>query len=119
MVKLPRDPHRARPFGFNDHYNRMVLDYIPNVHTYSESSHAYPLAFFSSIAADYKTSVDKQIARVGVSTGVNGSILTATDNIRIVELHNDKPFTHAALRDLFSLGHAISIEDTNAAHNAA
>lgn len=103
----------------NDHYNRMVSNYIPHVHNYSGSSSQYHLAFFSYIAADYKATVDKQLKRIGKATGVNGSILTATDIIRMVELHEDKPFTHAALRELFSVGRAVSIADINAAHNAA
>lgn len=103
----------------NDHYNKMVYDYIPNVHNYCGSEHAHPLQFFTYIAAEYKPTVSRRIRAIGKATGVQGSILTATDVIRMVEMHKEHPFTHSALRDLFSIGRAITIDDIVRANQIA
>lgn len=90
----------------NDHYNRMVHNYIP---AYTDKE--YDLAFFSYIATEYKNTVNKQLARITEETGIPGSILTALDIIKMVEHNNQHPYTHAQLRDIFSIGRAIATAD--------
>lgn len=100
----------------NDHYNRMVYDYIPDVAQYRPTQTDYDLAFFSYIATEFKDTVDKQLHRIEHETHIPGSVVTSSHIIRMVELSEEKPFTHTALRNLFSLGRAITVADIQRAH---
>ena len=54
----------------NDHYNRMVYNYIGNISNYSKSDK--PLAFFSYIAGGFGSGIDKQLKNIVNASGVNG-----------------------------------------------
>ena len=61
----------------NDHYNRMVHNYIGNLNKYSSST--APLAFFTYIAGGFGKNIDTQIKGIADATGVNGSAMSVSN----------------------------------------
>ena len=57
----------------NDHYNRMVHNYIGNIINYSKSDK--PLAFFSYIAGGFGGSIDKQLRNIADAGNLADPIL--------------------------------------------
>ena len=93
----------------NDHYNRMVHNYIENLANYSDSSDR--LAFFSYIAGGFGKNIDKQIQSVANATGVNGSAISVTNMIKMVEQHNKVPYSHKKLCEIFSVNRQVLMQD--------
>ena len=93
----------------NDHYNRMVHNYIENIGNYSRLD--MPLAFFSYIAGGFGSSIDKQLKNIVDATGVNGSAMSVSNVIKMVEQHTDKPYTHQRIRDIFSVNRQVLMSD--------
>lgn len=88
--------------------NRM-RDYIRDFSKYALSD--APLAFFSYIVADYKSTVDAQIQEMQEENSVSGSAITARDIIRMVERHESEPYSHFEVRSILSIGRAVTYED--------
>ena len=93
----------------NDHHNRMVHNYIENFGNYCTS--ANPLVFFSYIAGGFGSNINAQLARIIDETGVHGSALAVSNVIQMVEKQQTTPYTHAQIRDLFSLDRQVLITD--------
>lgn len=93
----------------NDHYNRMVHNYIKKLENYSDSKHR--LAFFSYIAGGFGKNIDKQIQTIVDATGVNGSAMSVTNMIKLVEQHNKIPYSHRKLCDIFSVNRQVLMQD--------
>ncbi len=93
----------------NDHHNRMVHNYIENLNRYSSST--APLAFFSYIAGGFGKNFDSQVKAVVEATGVNGSGMSVSNMIKLVECYNEKGYTHKNLRDIFSVNRQILLND--------
>lgn len=93
----------------NDHYNRMVHNYIGNLSNYSESGRE--LAFFSYIAGGFSKNIDKQLKTIVDATGVNGSAISVSNMIGMVEQHNKNPYTHSKIKNIFSVNRQILIKD--------
>ncbi len=93
----------------NDHYNRMVHNYIEKLSNYSESDKR--LAFFSYIAGGFGANIDKQIQSIVNASGVNGSAVSVTNMINIVERHNKAPYSHKRLCDIFSVNRQVLMKD--------
>ena len=93
----------------NDHYNRMVHNYIENLANYSDSENR--LAFFSYIAGGFGKNIDKQIQTIVDATGVNGSAISVTNMIKLVEQHNKVPYSHGRLCDIFSVNRQVLMQD--------
>lgn len=93
----------------NDHYNRMVHNYIGNFQKYSESDK--PLAFFSYIAGGFGSNIDTQLKNIVDATKVNGSAMSVSNIIKMVEQHQNKPYSHQKIRDIFSLNRQVLIDD--------
>jgi len=93
----------------NDHYNRMVHNYIGNFKNYSHESE--PLAFFSYIAGGFGSNIDRQIRAIVDATGVNGSAMSVSNMIRMVEQSNKEPYSHLQIKDIFSVNRQILISD--------
>ena len=93
----------------NDHYNRMVHNYIENLANYSDSENR--LAFFSYIAGGFGKNIDKQIQTIVNATGVNGSAMSVTNMIKLVEQHNKIPYSHRKLCDIFSVNRQVLMQD--------
>lgn len=90
----------------NDHHNRMVHNYIK---TYSKLE--LPLAFFSYIAGGFGTNINTQIRHIKEESGVAGSAVCVSDFITMIEKHERVPYSHDALRDIFSLDRKILLTD--------
>lgn len=88
--------------------NRM-RDYIDDYQSYALTGD--PLAFFTYVVADYKTTINAQVKEVAETNGVPGSVITARDIIRMVERHRTNPYTHAQIKDMLSLNRALTYED--------
>lgn len=93
----------------NDHHNRMVHNYIGNLSRYSKSD--TPLAFFSYIAGGFGSGIDKQLNLITEATGVNGSAMNVSNMIRMIEKHQETPFTHGDIRHIFSVNRQIVLSD--------
>lgn len=93
----------------NDHYNRMVHNYIENIANYGNSEK--PLAFFSYIAGGFGANIDSQIQGIFRATNVPGSAMSVTNVIKMVERHQKEAYTHADIRRVFSLNRQILISD--------
>lgn len=93
----------------NDHYNRMVHNYIENLSNYSESGKE--LAFFSYIAGGFGKNIDKQLRTIVDATGVNGSVISVSNMIKMVEQHNKVPYSHSKIKDIFSVNRQILMKD--------
>ena len=93
----------------NDHHNRMVHNYIGGLSNYSKSS--APLAFFSYIAGGFGSNIDKQLNAITDVTGINGSAMNVSNMIRMIEKHQEKPFSHSTIRDIFSVNRQIVLSD--------
>ena len=93
----------------NDHHNRMVHNYIENLNRYSDSS--APLAFFSYIAGGFGSNFDNQVRSVVSATGINGSGMSVSNMIKLVECYADRGYTHADLRNLFSVNRQVLLND--------
>ncbi len=93
----------------NDHYNRMVHNYIGNIGNYSKSDK--PLAFFSYIAGGFGSNIDKQLKNIVDATDVNGSAVSVSNVIKMVEQHREKPYTHQRIKDIFSVNRQVLMKD--------
>ena len=93
----------------NDHHNRMVHNYIENLNRYSSST--VPLAFFSYIAGGFGKNFDSQVKAVSEVTGINGSGMSVSNMIKLVECYDAKGYTHKNLRDIFSVNRQILLGD--------
>lgn len=92
-----------------DHHNRMVHNYIEKISNYSNSD--YPIGFFSYIAGGFISTIDKQIASEVKESKVHGSGITVATFIKMIEKNADSPYSHAKLRNIFSLDREIKMAD--------
>ncbi len=93
----------------NDHHNRMVHNYIEGMGHYSR--HSLPLAFFSYIAGGFGTNIAFQLGRITAETGIPGSAVSVSSIIKMVEKNQASPYSHARIRDIFSLNRQIQMSD--------
>lgn len=93
----------------NDHHNRMIHNYIEGFKNYCDSP--YPLAFFSYIAGGFGSNIDAQLMKIVNETGVNGSAVTVSSVIQMVEKQQAEPYSHAKIRELFSLNRQLVLSD--------
>ena len=93
----------------NDHHNRMVHNYIEGLGNYCSSSNR--LAFFSYIAGGFGSNINAQLMRIINETGVHGSAIAVSNVIQMVEKQQTAPYTHAQIKDLFSLDRQVLLTD--------
>lgn len=92
-----------------DHHNRMVHNYIGNLHKYSNCD--YPIKFFSYVAGGFIGTIDRQIQSEMKECSVSGSGITVSNLIRLVEEHQKSPFSHDDLSRLFGVNRQIMMSD--------
>lgn len=92
-----------------DHHNRMVHNYIENIAKYSNSS--YPIGFFTYIAGGFISTINKQIQSEVEECHVPGSGITVGNFIKLVERHQESPYSHSELRNIFGLNRQILLTD--------
>ena len=93
----------------NDHFNRMVHNYIGNIQNYGVTDRT--LAFFSYIAGGFGTNIDKQVRSIVDATGVNGSAMSVSNMIKLVEQHNKVPYSHERIKEIFSVNRQVLMSD--------
>lgn len=93
----------------NDHHNRMVHNYINGFASYCTSDK--PLCFFSYIAGGFGTTINGQLKRIVDETGVHGSAIAVSHVIQMVERHQENAYSHARIKDIFSLDRQIVLSD--------
>lgn len=93
----------------NDHFNRMVHNYIGNISNYGDGDKS--LAFFSYIAGGFGTNIDKQLKNIVDATGVNGSAVGVSNMIKLVEQHNQTPYSHKRIKEIFSVNRQVLLSD--------
>ncbi len=92
-----------------DHHNRMVHNYIEKIGNYSDSD--YPIGFFSYIAGGFISTFDKQVASEIEESKVQGSGINVATFIKMIEKHNEQPYSHKRLREIFQIGREIKLAD--------
>ena len=93
----------------NDHYNRMVHNYIGGIKNYGDKDKN--LAFFTYIAGGFSDKIDSQIKSIADATNVCGSAISVSNVIKLVEQNDKKALTHQNMRDLFSVNRQILLSD--------
>ncbi len=94
-----------------DHHNRMVHNYIQKIGNYSSS--LLPIGFFAYIAGGFAKTFDKQIQSEIYESGVNGSGITVSNFIKMIEneISGKEHYDHRRLRQIFGIGRQIRISD--------
>lgn len=92
-----------------DHHNRMVHNYIEHIANYSKSG--YPIGFFAYIAGGLISTIDSQIQKEVNESGVNGSAITVSNFIKMIEIAQEKPYTHDRLKEIFSVNRQVLLGD--------
>lgn len=93
----------------NDHYNRMVHNYIENITNYSHEG--LPLGFFSYIAGGFGSNIDTQIRAINSATNVNGSAISVSNIIKMVERNEICKYSHKEIRDILGVNRQILLKD--------
>ena len=93
----------------NDHYNRMVTNYINGLSRYSNPN--IPLAFFSYIAGGFNSHIEDRLSQIATETKVNGSAMPIATFIRMIESHLESPYTQEQVRNIFSVDLIVRLED--------
>jgi hypothetical protein len=93
----------------NDHRNRMITNYIGGLRMYYDG--AIPLSFFAYIAGGFGVNIDVQIADIARTTAIHGSAVSVHNIINLVERHCEAAYSHAKLRNLFSLDRQVLLSD--------
>lgn len=93
----------------NDHHNRMVYNYIGNLANYYNGS--LPLAFFSYIAGGFGKNINNQIKKITDETSVNGSAISVSNMIQLVENYKPLNYDHKKIRSIFSVNRQILMSD--------
>lgn len=93
----------------NDHFNRMVTNYIQNMdHYYSGEK---PLAFFSYIAGGFGSGINRQLKSIEEASGIKGSAMPVGVFIEMLKKNEAGGYSQKKIRDIFSVGRQISITD--------
>ncbi|MDL2297965.1 hypothetical protein LJC40_02290 [Synergistaceae bacterium OttesenSCG-928-D05] len=93
----------------NDHRNRMIHNYINGLHRYYRDHQ--PLAFFSYIAGGFGKNIDSQIKSIADETSINGSAISVSNMIRIIENQQTSNLSHQKIRDIFSINRQVLLSD--------
>lgn len=89
--------------------DRMIHHYLPDIATYSKSD--LPTAFFAYIAGGFSRSIANPLMKIVNETGVNGAAMPVGTFIKMIELHEKKPYTHEEVRRIFSLNREVTMAD--------
>lgn len=93
----------------NDHSNRMVHNYIGNLHKYSNSS--LPMAFFTYIAGGFGPNIASQLNNITAQTRVPGSAMPIANMIEMIRKNQESPYSHSSIREVFSVDRQILLSD--------
>lgn len=91
----------------NDHRNRMVHNYIK---TYG-SGQKYPLKFFGYIAGGFGNNINSQLKSIVEETEVHGAAMSVSNMIKLVENYSSNGYTHAKIKDIFTVDRQVLLSD--------
>lgn len=92
-----------------DHHNRMVHNYLEGINNYS--NYNKPIGFFSYISGGFVKNIDQQIRSEVSESGIHGSGITVSNLISLIEGHQESPYSHRELREIFGLDRQILLSD--------
>lgn len=92
-----------------DHHNRMVVNYLANIQNYSDCP--YPIGFFTYISGGFVKHIDEQLKSEVEESGIHGSGITVANLISLIEAHQENPYSHKELRNIFGLDRQILLSD--------
>lgn len=101
----------------NDHKNRMLYNYIPNISEHSEGTELKFFAYISgNFSSSFSTSIKKLVAETSdyESKRIHGSGITAKNLIRLCQRAKKETISHSALKDLFSCDSIITTAEIEA-----
>ena len=87
----------------------MVHNYLGSIANYGRSD--IPVAFFSYIAGGFGKNIDSQIQAIYDATNIPGSAMSVSNLIKMVEINQERKFTHKEIRTIFGLNRQILISD--------
>ena len=93
----------------NDHFNRMVHNYIPRINDYGDPEK--PLVFFSYIAGGFSKNIDAQIGSITEASNIGGSAISVSNVIKMVERNQNTPYSHLEIKDILSSDKQILLND--------
>jgi hypothetical protein len=93
----------------NDHRNRMIHNYIKGLGSYYEGT--CPLAFFSYIAGGFGKNIDSQIQDISKETSINGSAISVSNMINLVENYETRHYSHESIRSIFTVNRQVLLGD--------
>ena len=104
------DNKAYREYGLsNDHWNRMVTNYIGGFTKYASGKP--PLAFFTYVAGGFASTVDAKIKSIHGTSGVPGSAMPVANLIRMIESHEESPYSPDQIRNIFSCDRIVTLDD--------
>lgn len=89
--------------------DRMIHHYLPDIGSYSAST--LPTSFFSYIAGGFSNSIATPLQKIVEATGVNGSAMTVGNFIKMIETHQNSPYSHREIAEIFSCNRRIELTD--------
>lgn len=92
-----------------DHHNRMVHNYIEHIENYSSCN--LPIGFFTYISGGFIGSINRQIESISSETNIRGSVITVGNFIKMIERHQEFPYSHQELKRIFGLNRQILLSD--------
>lgn len=93
----------------NDHHNRMVYNYIGNLANYYSGN--LPLTFFSYIAGGFGKNINSQIKGIADETSVNGSAMSVSNMIQLVQNYKLMNYDHKKICSIFSVNRQVLMSD--------
>lgn len=91
------------------HRDRMIHHYLPEIKNYSSSN--LPVGFFSYIAGGFSSTIEYPLKEVAKNSLVDGSAMPVAVFIKMIDKNSSSPYSHDAIRKIFSLNRQISISD--------
>ena len=92
-----------------DHHNRMVHNYLESISNYSDFN--LPIGFFIYISGGFVKHIDQQIKSEVDESGIHGSGITVSNLISLIEQHQESPYSHLELRNIFGLDRQVLLSD--------
>ena len=89
--------------------DRMIYHYLPDIKNYSPSNST--LKFFSYIAGGFSNTIATPLNKIVESIGINGSAMTVSNFIKMIEKNILKNYTHEEIKNIFSVNRQVNLSD--------
>lgn len=96
----------------SDHQLRMQTSYIPRYRENRTDDSALPeLSFYIYVAGGLASSFNGKLAKIRAATGLAGSGIGVVPWIQLIQGYEDSNLGHDSLRELWSVGREITVQD--------